>query len=285
MMDDLIQDYGCEEGKDRLEDSLWIIGNHSDELTPWIPVVARRLNASGFFILPCCPYDFFKKYQRYGNLPGSSTSTYHNYIEYVCKIGDDFGYRPGLDKLRIPSTKNICVVGVDCKDKFEPGVLSRRVEDLLEQLKRGDAGTSIARFVPRSVESAYEAPKVDKTVSTSIVNKIFSLLLRDWNEEWNVDWYAGEKISFHQILDNLTTDEKMKLKGAGNGLRTLVKSNKHLFVVDHNFVSLRKPSEHDLQNVSKSSRDKIKTCTCYFYANHPQGCPLPSELCTYKHEK
>ncbi len=72
----------------------WLIGNHSDELTPWIPVMAARLTflecdcaqgmcgytaiyCSGcveaiigvsytfrssyktkYFVLPCCPHDF-----------------------------------------------------------------------------------------------------------------------------------------------------------------------------------------------------------------------------------
>ncbi|RZB66671.1 tRNA (uracil-O(2)-)-methyltransferase [Asbolus verrucosus] len=37
----------------------WIIGNHSDELTPWIPVIASRSSPkTSYFVLPCCSYDF-----------------------------------------------------------------------------------------------------------------------------------------------------------------------------------------------------------------------------------
>ena len=41
----------------------WIIGNHSDELTPWMPVLARRSNAK-LFLLPCCPFEFYGKLRR-----------------------------------------------------------------------------------------------------------------------------------------------------------------------------------------------------------------------------
>ena len=43
----------------------WLIGNHSDELTPWIPVMAAATGPDTcFFLLPCCPWDFYSKYQR-----------------------------------------------------------------------------------------------------------------------------------------------------------------------------------------------------------------------------
>ena len=41
----------------------WLIGNHSDELTPWIPVMAARTSLScNFFLLPCCTHDFTAKW-------------------------------------------------------------------------------------------------------------------------------------------------------------------------------------------------------------------------------
>lgn len=40
----------------------WLIGNHSDELTPWIPVMASRSSfTTRYFVLPCCAHDFNKK--------------------------------------------------------------------------------------------------------------------------------------------------------------------------------------------------------------------------------
>lgn len=37
----------------------WLLGNHSDELTPWLPLLAST-HPSGqqkFWVLPCCPFD------------------------------------------------------------------------------------------------------------------------------------------------------------------------------------------------------------------------------------
>ena len=39
----------------------FLIGNHSDELTPWIPVMAARLGCN-FMVIPCCPFGFYAKY-------------------------------------------------------------------------------------------------------------------------------------------------------------------------------------------------------------------------------
>eukprot|EP01125_Pyxidicula_operculata_P006146 TRINITY_DN2139_c0_g1_i8.p1 TRINITY_DN2139_c0_g1~~TRINITY_DN2139_c0_g1_i8.p1 ORF type:complete len:445 (-),score=110.57 TRINITY_DN2139_c0_g1_i8:267-1601(-) len=48
----------------------WLIGNHSDELTPWIPLMCSRKNikykslVQRYFVLPCCEWDFDKKYTK-----------------------------------------------------------------------------------------------------------------------------------------------------------------------------------------------------------------------------
>jgi tRNASer (uridine44-2'-O)-methyltransferase len=47
-----------------------IIGNHADELTPWIPVLSTTLDASGYFSIPCCSWAFDAEFDR------SSTSPY-----------------------------------------------------------------------------------------------------------------------------------------------------------------------------------------------------------------
>lgn len=282
LIDDLINQYQCSKD-DPPKKSVWLIGNHSDELTPWISVIARRMNATGFFVIPCCPFDFFKKYQRRADLPGSSI--YQNYIEYACTIGDRFGYRPTLENLRIPSTKKICVVGLDCSQKFDDGVLESRVKNLMAQLKDGDEGSCLAKFVPRSTESG-KSQNIDGVAAKPIVDKIFNLLIKDWKNDGNQTgtWFTGrEDLTFSEIVEGMSSKEKDVLKSKGNGLRTLVKSNRHLFFLNGNVVKLRTPQNEDMGNVSQSSRDKIKTRQCYFHCFHPQGCPLPENLCAYKH--
>ena len=84
----------------------WLIGNHSDELTPWIPVMAH-LSKANYFVLPCCSFDFYGKFQR----TCQTKSQYRDYLNHICDIGDKCGFSVHEDKLRIPSTKRICFIG------------------------------------------------------------------------------------------------------------------------------------------------------------------------------
>ncbi|GFS23287.1 tRNA (uracil-O(2)-)-methyltransferase [Elysia marginata] len=86
----------------------WLIGNHSDELTPWIPVMAARSSPTcSFFVLPCCPHDFVGKFSD----TKKGQSRYGTYIDYVKEIVEHCGFCPEIDTLRIPSTKRICLIG------------------------------------------------------------------------------------------------------------------------------------------------------------------------------
>ncbi len=112
----------------------WLIGNHSDELTPWIPVIAARFQfalplcfsrclsviACGnvasahdfcsrssyqcrFFVLPCCTWDFNRKFA--DKVHGSSL--YTTYLNFIEKLSVDCGFCVKTDTLRIPSTKKV----------------------------------------------------------------------------------------------------------------------------------------------------------------------------------
>ncbi|XP_039324125.2 putative tRNA (uracil-O(2)-)-methyltransferase isoform X1 [Saimiri boliviensis] len=86
----------------------WLIGNHSDELTPWIPVIAARSAYSCcFFVLPCCFFDFVGKYPR----RQSKKTQYREYLDFIKEVGSTCGFHVEEDCLRIPSTKRVCLVG------------------------------------------------------------------------------------------------------------------------------------------------------------------------------
>ncbi|KAG8591329.1 hypothetical protein GDO81_000128 [Engystomops pustulosus] len=86
----------------------WIIGNHSDELTPWLPVIAARSSYScRFFVLPCCFFSFFGKFNR----KSSKKTQYREYLDFVLEVGDRCGFLVEEDCLRIPSTKRVCLIG------------------------------------------------------------------------------------------------------------------------------------------------------------------------------
>ena len=85
-----------------------IIGNHADELTLWIPIIAMKSNSESFVIIPCC----------FHNLDGSKFTRmdpkigrYKTYCNEIDRIAGICGYTVKHEYLRIPSTKNLCIVG------------------------------------------------------------------------------------------------------------------------------------------------------------------------------
>ncbi|KAM6150734.1 putative tRNA (uracil-O(2)-)-methyltransferase isoform 2-T2 [Erethizon dorsatum] len=89
-------------------DADWLIGNHSDELTPWIPVIAARSSyRCRFFVLPCCFFDFVGRYSR----RQSRKTQYREYLDFIREVGQACGFHVEEDCLRIPSTKRVCLIG------------------------------------------------------------------------------------------------------------------------------------------------------------------------------
>ena len=82
----------------------FLIGNHSDELTPWLPILGAICHCN-VFLLPCCFYDFSgKKFQTSHH---EETSQYEQYLSYLDQLIRSLEFDVQRDKLRIPSTKNI----------------------------------------------------------------------------------------------------------------------------------------------------------------------------------
>ena len=107
---------------------VFIIANHADELTPWTPVLATLLSASGYLSIPCCAWAFDEKYQRSSNedypMPtgdfidslnlggdGSNSSSYSRYRIWLASLSLYCGWKVESETLRIPSTRNWAIVG------------------------------------------------------------------------------------------------------------------------------------------------------------------------------
>lgn len=43
---------------------VFVIGNHADELTPYVPILSILYGASGYLNIPCCPWDLDQKFSR-----------------------------------------------------------------------------------------------------------------------------------------------------------------------------------------------------------------------------
>ncbi|CAG8554234.1 15975_t:CDS:2 [Rhizophagus irregularis] len=93
----------------------WIIGNHADELVPWLMVI------------PCCFYSLSGSKYTFPNQVITS-GKYKAYQEYIQDIINKCGFITEIDWLRIPSTKNVVLVGrkrrvFDSKDQIDQLIL------------------------------------------------------------------------------------------------------------------------------------------------------------------
>lgn len=94
----------------------FIIGNHSDELTCWIPLLGFP-----FLVIPCCSHNLNgdkirfntnKKMQHNNKVTAySSSSRYAALVDHVEEIATMAGWKIEREMLRIPSTRNAAVIG------------------------------------------------------------------------------------------------------------------------------------------------------------------------------
>ena len=108
---------------------VFVIGNHADELTPWVPVLSTIHNASGYLSIPCCSWGFDAKFERSSTSPylvpdadfvdklnlggdGSNSSSYSMYRIWLGSLSIHCGWEVESETLRIPSTRNWAIIGV-----------------------------------------------------------------------------------------------------------------------------------------------------------------------------
>lgn len=111
-----------------LKADVFIIGNHADELTPWIPVLTTIHSASGYLSIPCCSWAFEAKYDRSStanfinpstefieelNLGGDGVyvSAYSMYRIWLASLSLHCGWEVECETMRIPSTRNWALIG------------------------------------------------------------------------------------------------------------------------------------------------------------------------------
>lgn len=132
----------------------WILANHSDELTPWIPFIASRNNRR-FFVLPCCEWNFDSKF----TVRTKALSRYEGYLEYVKILTAQSGYKVEVEHLRIPSTRNISIIGrtrtIDCDNLEE-------VQKIKDQQEACLVKARYKQFAPRQAPPKNHGPAVKR---------------------------------------------------------------------------------------------------------------------------
>ncbi|KAF5290017.1 hypothetical protein FQR65_LT11683 [Abscondita terminalis] len=252
----------------------WIIGNHSDELTPWIPVItARSSYKSNFFLLPCCAYEFSgEKYKR----KNTSISTYSDYLNYVGELCEMCGFKFEIDKLRIPSTKRTCIVS-----------LGRRYQEIefmsySEQIKnnvKGQLNNAIIN-TRSAVEKVRNCTQLNKGFLTKIIIEIALVLMKakDMIEKADGGWWnKGIAMTLSTLAGGLSRGDLRNLKNECGGLQTLLKNHRYIFELNRDFVRLRLPL------TASETKLKYKDKLCWFHRNHPDGCLHNEDVCAYLH--
>uniref|UniRef100_A0A182LX36 tRNA (uracil-O(2)-)-methyltransferase n=1 Tax=Anopheles culicifacies TaxID=139723 RepID=A0A182LX36_9DIPT len=280
----------------------WIIGNHSDELSPWIPVIAARSSYTcRFFLLPCCAYEFDgRKYQR----QNGSLSQYGDFLNYATEIARVCGFHVEMDRLRIPSTKRTCLVGIKRiypeaeyerhDDKIKAFISERSKEDKVNDTPENSWSTN---FKPReSVEKVRNCTKIDRSVVEKIVSIVFEELLakrRIPAEFTACNWNAGGTITLEALVKAIPQEYLAALKAECGGLQTLLRNNHQIFRVEKGSVQLRIPTKvtdtldealvRKMKKVKNFKPINFKQRVCWFFINHPDGCPLMENECKFSH--
>jgi tRNASer (uridine44-2'-O)-methyltransferase len=89
-----------------LPDNAFIIGNHSDELTLWIPLLGYP-----FMVIPCCSHALSGSKTRFPPKDEANKSTYAALVYKVETICSKLGWKAEKEMLRIPSTRNAAIIG------------------------------------------------------------------------------------------------------------------------------------------------------------------------------
>jgi tRNASer (uridine44-2'-O)-methyltransferase len=137
----------------------FIISNHADELTPWTSLLAY-ISSSPFIAIPCCSHDFggtrfrapsHSKHIIPDPLTASSKkpkqpSAYASLCSWVCHLTESTGYKVEKEYLRIPSTRNIAVVGrTSAKEGEEENRLGERLGEMRELVEKEMGGVSVGQ--------------------------------------------------------------------------------------------------------------------------------------------
>ncbi|KAM0733740.1 putative tRNA (uracil-O(2)-)-methyltransferase [Formica fusca] len=283
----------------------WIIGNHSDELTPWIPVIAARSSYEcRFFLLPCCAYEFDGAKYRRCNAGESQYSEYMSYVKSVC---EGCGFLTLMDRLRIPSTKRTCFVG--WKRTYARENSATLDADIQKMINARSAVATLPlketvgseakndpwslSFKPRSsTERTRNCTQLDRELILDIVNVVVAHLLRA-NRRISLErrpgetWNAGGQIGIGEVAKLLAPEMLRQLRNECGGLQTLLKNHNHIFCVTQGKVQFRIPGIVDKRKKARRKRNnsellrKIKPC--WFHKNHPDGCPALEIDCDFQH--
>lgn len=241
---------------------------------------------SNYFLIPCCMFDFYGKFDlKFGNKSRSDS-----YLDYLERISVTFGFETFRDKLRIPSTKNACFLGVNKLGDINTETINDRIETI--------TGKTSSEFRPRDLTAEQERSRRNCTknvpndlkefIIRSIVEKLLSnednsnhFIKKHDGSEWN----CGRSMTLNQAACLFDKDVLKQLKLECGGIKTLLRNHGRLFdVYDKEHVRLRIITSLQIKDLDDEKRKVLKTKRCPFDQYHSNGCLLKNEDCYFLHQ-
>lgn len=186
----------------------FIVSNHADELTPWTPLLAY-LNGSSFIAIPCCSHNLAGARFRAGsqktyndrdadkekqkeqgsqnelrNHQAAETgslkkppaakkmpSAYASLCDYVSGLANEVGFTVEKEMLRIPSTRNACILG-----RF-----TRQTNDTVSHTQAGPDMTALSLHDEDTLEDDPQAKRDHvRGILARELNMPVDIIRRDW---------------------------------------------------------------------------------------------------------
>lgn len=122
----------------RFSENSFLIGNHADELTPYLPILARLNQKCYFMSIPCCVHDLTGAKISWA-LPKPRNpkhgGRYAMYIEWLMQLSEEVGWNIEVEPLRIPSTRNYALIGrkLLSNDLLHSSLSSDALYDIVEK--------------------------------------------------------------------------------------------------------------------------------------------------------
>jgi tRNASer (uridine44-2'-O)-methyltransferase len=253
-------------------------------------------------------------------------------------VGRRCGFNIRQDRLRIPSTKNICLIGesrsyvLENEHKAEierqqllnercgPSIQTQFKSGLGHDLESDEFQTGeipsqelihqshlhskkTVSFTPRpAVQAVRNCTKLNRDLVEDIVNTIAGALLQqdetkvlqsissghDLQQSDNIHWRRGGQLSISRAAALFEAEKMAQLKSEYGGLQTLLRNQHQVFEVTKGIIQLRDWRDEPVRSRKQQrrgpySRKGFKTRLCWFYMNHPDGCPRTSADCSYAH--
>ena len=173
------------------------------------------------------------------------------FIDYLKKISTICDFKDTLvDKLKIPSTKRICLIGKGRnhdESKFDEN--SKRIQafinDTLNQSKSqsGNSEAWAQNFVAREAyQPVRNCTQIDRTLSENIIKIIFDKLLASENFGFKFkSWNIGGELKLLEAAQLIPTEMLKQIKSECGGLQTLLRNNNQIFEVMKGIVKIKPP--------------------------------------------